>query len=93
MVDTVAMGYTYRLERNCYPFLRGLSVIAKAVPVLFRSVGSLQLSIEAKGLTLECGTLLPTGSKNLTPWGSRIGWPMRLSPLRDALMVARAHEG
>jgi SAM-dependent methyltransferase len=89
LVDTVAGELFSRIQRVCYPLVRDLSHLVGGVPVLFRSIGELTVAVIEAGFLLEWESSIPLKGKKLTPWGSSVGWPMGLSPLRDAMIVAQ----
>lgn len=89
VVDTTIAAWLYPVERLFFPSVRYLAGIFKAPPVLFRSLGALRRALAERGLRVHEERSLSAPGKALTPWGSSFRWPMWLSPLRDALVVAR----
>ncbi len=92
VVDTTIASWLYPVERLFFPLVKCAARLFKAPPVLFRSMGALQRAMAERGLAVHEARPFSAPGKALTPWRSSFRWPMWLSPLRDALLVARRAE-
>ncbi|MGQ9655361.1 MAG: class I SAM-dependent methyltransferase [Thermodesulfobacteriota bacterium] len=89
VVDTTIPEWLYPLERLFFPLVRYLAGLLEAPPVLFRSMGALQGAMAETGFGVHEARTFSVPGKALTPWESSFRWPMWLSPLRDAILVAK----
>ena len=88
VVDTTIPDRLYPVERLFFPLVMCLAGLCKAPPVLFRSMGALQGAMAETGFGVHEARTFSVPGKALTPWESSFRWPMGLSPIRDALVVA-----
>jgi len=89
VVDGVIAGWLYPVERALFPFVMFVAGLFHAPPVMFRSLDLLVSAMAEAGFTVHEAKALSPSGKALTPWGTSWSWPMRLSPLRDAIVVAQ----
>ncbi len=89
VVDTVIAGWLYPVERALFPFVMFVAGLLHAPPVMFRSLDLLVSALAEAGFVVREARALSPSGKALTPWGTSWAWPMRLSPLRDAFVVAQ----